>query len=189
MTPAELKQFIQFDLKDRWPKWTPSDTTIKDVASWFKQYAFDIASKAAQQHKQSFGGAWEPDISKILSICKDMVRSHKSTTDVRVIAVYDDGLRLSCVFQLTGLIEVTDDIYADCMAKYRYYLINENHYTQHGIEDLRLFINERDANELSDQRQEVHLRRVQSQPRQGGLARDIKMLGLLPRNQVQNSIS
>ncbi len=158
MNSNELKQFIQLELKDRWRKWNPTDTEIKDIKAWFEPFTIGQASKAAMQVKQEqITDKWEPDISKILSICKRMEQSGKSTTHVSTTAVWDDGFWKDFQYPMPGLVEVDAERGDAIRHEILRYLIDGRHFMEHGLENIEVFVgieNRGKAMELSEQRRQ-----------------------------------
>lgn len=156
MNKTELKQFVKLELQDRWKRWFPTDAELKDVFAWFEPFTTEQAIKAATQVKQEqTTDRWEPDIPKILSICKQMTEVKKTVTHVNCIAVLDDGLMVDFWTPLAGLVELDAERASNIQHGVLRYIVDNRHYANHGLENVAVFVGEENrkyAIELSEQR-------------------------------------
>jgi len=131
MDKRDFNRFFKTELKDRWPQWEPTDTQIRDVFDWLEPYSYEQARSAVVQARQE--NNWrDPNLPRILELCRQMQKSGRSKTNVPAYAVFMDGMMKTFYYQLEGLLDIDDGVGQSIKDRLTSYLIAENHFVNHG---------------------------------------------------------
>jgi hypothetical protein len=87
MMHVEAQEFIDREMRTRWPDWDPTAAQVSDWIEWLRPHPIAIALSAVRQHAAE--SRWKiPAPDKILAACKASLRPTARREDRGIVPTY-----------------------------------------------------------------------------------------------------
>jgi hypothetical protein len=96
MTRSEFNEFVDAELRGRWPKWEPTPSVLDDWYRLLRYHSLPVATEAVQEHRVSDkANAFEPQINWVAKWLREHAgqRKRQRSWGPCFVIVRDDGAR------------------------------------------------------------------------------------------------